>query len=68
MRKAVYTTDEELALIVQRIAADTALRVNLGRKAREGYTRRYTADHHLEGYLSHIADIQQRNGVILHRR
>ena len=62
----VYTSDEELATIVNRLAADTALRVELGRKAREGFERRYTENQHLQGYLNHIAEIQQRNNLVVH--
>ena len=62
----VYKTNEDLLSMVKRLAADTALRRGLGRKAREGFDRTYTQNHHLEGYLSHIATVQKRNGVILH--
>ncbi len=62
----VYQADDELALLVKRIAADTTLRADLGKKARLGFTRWYTANHHLQGYFSHIADIQRKKGVIVH--
>lgn len=56
----VYATDGELELMVKRIATDTGLRADLGKKAREGFCRWYTANRHLQEYLSHIADIQQK--------
>ncbi len=59
----VYRSEEELEQIVKRITADRDLRVALGKRAREGFCNLYTAAHHLDGYLAHIADIQQQKGV-----
>jgi len=62
----VYHTDEELESSVKQLAADTALRTDLGKKARAGYVRRYSAGHHLDAYLNHVADIQKQKGIIVH--
>jgi len=63
----VYATDKELELAVSKLAEDRALRVELGKKARASYTRLYTADHHLDSYLSQIAEIQKQKKVVKHQ-
>jgi glycosyltransferase involved in cell wall biosynthesis len=57
----VYTSDEELAQAVQRLAADDALRTRLGKKAREGFERFYTVERHLDSYLGHIGQLQRQH-------
>jgi glycosyltransferase involved in cell wall biosynthesis len=61
----IYSTDNELETAVKTLATDTALRSDLGKKARAGFTRLYTATHHLSAYISHIEDIQQQKGIML---
>ncbi|NNM20032.1 MAG: glycosyltransferase family 4 protein [Gammaproteobacteria bacterium] len=63
----VYETNDELQQRVRQLVADHALRIELGKKAREGYISLYTAARHLDQYLSTIATIQRRKGVKLHR-
>jgi len=59
----VYQTDVELAACVRRLADEPLLRQELGRRARDGYTRLYTTERHLDAYLGHIADIRKRKGL-----
>jgi glycosyltransferase involved in cell wall biosynthesis len=56
----VYARDEELAQAVQRLGKDAALRTRLGKAAREGFERFYTADQHVDRYLDHIGQLQAK--------
>lgn len=62
----VYEADEELASCVSLLASNIGLRAELGIKAREGYNRLYTASHHIDAYLNHIAKIQKQKGSVVH--
>jgi glycosyltransferase involved in cell wall biosynthesis len=57
----VYSTDDELAACARRLASDAQLRAKLGTKARRGFTRLFTADCHVDGYLAHISELQRKN-------
>jgi glycosyltransferase involved in cell wall biosynthesis len=59
----VYRTDAELESAVHRLASDTNLRKELGGKARQGFSRLYTATRHLDAYLALVADIQRQKGL-----
>ena len=57
-----YTSDSELDLALGRLAADDALRAELGRRGREAYAAHWTADRHLERYFALIANLAERRG------
>ena len=59
----VYNTAQELEALVKRIAGDNDLRTGLGESARAAYCNLYTADHHLQAYLGHIAEIRDNKGL-----
>lgn len=59
----VYRTGGELRQAVSRLAGDPALRDALGRRAREGFLRRYTVERHMDEYLGHVGAIRASKGV-----
>jgi len=59
----VYSNDEELEYCVKRFSADTTLRKELGRKARNGFKNHFSADHHMHAYFDHIEQIQHQKGL-----
>lgn len=59
----VYHDDDELEGHLHRIAKDPDLRSDLGTRAREGYTRHYTMERHMEAYFACITEIQRRKHV-----
>ena len=59
----VYRDDDELEKYLHRIADNHQLRSDLGRKAREGFTRHYSIERHMEAYFGHIAEVQTRKGM-----
>jgi glycosyltransferase involved in cell wall biosynthesis len=59
----VYSDDVELESHLNRLAGDRDLRSDLGKKAREGFTRHYTIARHMEAYFGHIEEIQRIKGM-----
>lgn len=62
----VYNTDDELVSAVKSLAEHPELRAELGKKARAGFVKFYSAAHHLDTYLNHVADIQQQKSGVVH--
>jgi hypothetical protein len=48
---------------VQQVAADPALRAELGQRAQAGFRRHYTADRHLAAYMAHVDGIRAAKGL-----
>jgi glycosyltransferase involved in cell wall biosynthesis len=61
----VYNSEAELTGALNRLAGDTSLRQELGKKARLGFEKFYTKEIHLDNYLGLIKEIQKKKtGVI----
>jgi glycosyltransferase involved in cell wall biosynthesis len=59
----VYSTDDELLAVMDRLLADRAYRDDLGRRGYSAYRQRWTADAHLSAYLALIDDLAARRPV-----
>ena len=59
----IYSTREELCAALSRLAYEPGLREALARKAREGFLRLYTLQHHIKGYLALVESIRLAKGV-----
>lgn len=57
-----YSNDAELDDALARLAADDALRAELGRRGREAYAGLWTAERHLDRYFGLIATMAERRG------
>ena len=57
-----YSSDGELDAALGRLAADDALRAELGRRGREAYAKHWTAERHLDRYFALIAAMAERRG------
>jgi len=62
----IYTSDDELKSAVYKLAKNESLRIELGEKARAGYTQFYTEEFHTEKYLSLVNDVQKQKAVVTH--
>ena len=62
----IYTSDNELKSVVNKLANNKSLRIELGEKARTSYTQLYTEDHHINKYLDHITYLQKQKSVVAH--
>ena len=58
----IYNTDEELALIMDRLLADPSYRSELGLRGYQAYQQNWTAEVHLKRYLSLIHEIATARG------
>jgi glycosyltransferase involved in cell wall biosynthesis len=58
-----FTTDAELGAALDRLAADPALRVQLGRRGRAAFESRYTEEAHVERYLAIIREAAERRAA-----
>ena len=61
LRQRDSERDLELAHVVQTLGKDMALRARLGKAAREGLERFYTAEQHVDRYLDHIGQLQPKH-------
>jgi glycosyltransferase involved in cell wall biosynthesis len=57
-----YADDEELDAALERLATDPGLRAELGRRGREAFAARWTAERHLQRYFDLIAAMARRRG------
>lgn len=56
----VYESQKELRDALAQVAKDSQFRENLGVRARAGYTRFYSQDMYVEGYLTIIRSLTQK--------
>jgi len=62
----VYRTDEELLRALHRLAGDSAMRAQLGQRARAGYEQHYTQQRHVEAYLGCVSAIREQKRTAVH--
>lgn len=60
----VYRTDEELLHALHKLAGDSKLRAQLGRRARAGFEKLYTRQRHVDAYLACIDQVRQSKGAV----
>jgi glycosyltransferase involved in cell wall biosynthesis len=53
----LYDGEAELAAAIRQLVDDRSFRDQLGARARAGYLARFTKEHHLAGYLSHVKEV-----------
>jgi glycosyltransferase involved in cell wall biosynthesis len=63
----VYSSEQELAEVMNRFLNDSAYRNNFGLRGHEAYRKKWTADAHLQGYLALIEEIASKKYGEHHR-